>query len=136
MNKREVDNILYFGKVNPENIPDIMSSLDILLLPSLNEGMPRVTLEALACGVHVVGSDVGGIPESIGEENAFALDENFIKNISDRIITLLQNGENPRPLSEEFSWKKAINKEMKVYSSILSRIKNVKCTPYEDLKNL
>lgn len=47
--------------------------------------MPRVTLEAKACGVHVVGSDRGGIPESIGSENCFTLDDQFVNNISNRI---------------------------------------------------
>lgn len=64
----------------------------MLLLPSLNEGMPRVTLEALTCGVSVVGSNVGGISESIGEKNSFDLDDDFLNSISSRAIEILENG--------------------------------------------
>lgn len=120
MIKMNVHNVIFTGKMEPEEIPNLMKSLDILVLPSLNEGMPRVALEALVTGVHIVGSDVGGIPESIGVENSFALDDDFVDNISDRIIEIISTGEKPKPLSEEFSWEKAIEKEMRVYKAILN----------------
>lgn len=119
MHKYRVENVIFTGKVEPEKIPNIMACLDILLLPSKNEGLPLVTLEALTNGVQVVGSDVGGIPESIGEENAFPLDNNFVQNVSNRVVEIIKNGEEPKPLSDEFSWDRAIEKEMKVYTSIL-----------------
>ncbi len=121
MDKKGVKNVTYTGKVEPERIPSIMSALDILLLPSINEGMPRIALEALISGVHVVGSDVGGIPEAIGEENTFALNGDFVKNISNRIIEILINKEEPKELASEFSWDKAVEKELKVYAEILNK---------------
>lgn len=121
MAKRNITNIVYTGKIDPEKIPDIMSCLDILLLPSLNEGMPRVSLEAQACGVHVVGSDRGGIPESIGKENSFSLDNNFIENISNRIIDILNNEKSYPSLPEKFLWDKAVAKEIKVYNECIKK---------------
>lgn len=47
------------------NARSIMAGLDLLVVPSLSEGTPLVVLEALACGVPVVASNVGGIPEQI-----------------------------------------------------------------------
>jgi glycosyltransferase involved in cell wall biosynthesis len=46
-------------------IPLWMNASDVLCLPSLHEGLPNVVLEALACGIPVVASRVGGVPEIV-----------------------------------------------------------------------
>ena len=46
--EQDINNLHMLGKLSPEEIPDIMNIFDLLVLPSLNEGMPRVTLEAQA----------------------------------------------------------------------------------------
>jgi teichuronic acid biosynthesis glycosyltransferase TuaC len=46
-------------------VPEWIAAADLLTLPSWNEGMPNVVLEALASGRRVVATDVGGIPEII-----------------------------------------------------------------------
>jgi len=47
------------------DIPDVMRSLDVLVIPSLREGLVRVALEAGAVGTPVVGANAGGIPEAL-----------------------------------------------------------------------
>lgn len=48
-----------------EDVPEIMRSLDLIAIPSFHEAVPQSGLQALATGVPVVASDVGGIPDII-----------------------------------------------------------------------
>jgi glycosyltransferase involved in cell wall biosynthesis len=50
-----------------DEIPLWMNASDVLCLPSLNEGLPNILLEAMACGLPVVASRVGGVPEIVRE---------------------------------------------------------------------
>ena len=60
-----LDRVVYLGK--QESVADILACADLFLLPSDNEAFGLVALEAMACGVPVVGSDVGGVPEVVAE---------------------------------------------------------------------
>jgi glycosyltransferase involved in cell wall biosynthesis len=58
--------ITLFGRFAPEDQPDILSRLDVIVLPSLwYENMPLVLCAAIQAGIPVVGSDVGGITELV-----------------------------------------------------------------------
>jgi glycosyltransferase involved in cell wall biosynthesis len=53
--------------------PRLVAGFDVLAVPSLNEGTPLVTLEALSAGVAIVASAVGGIPEQVAGFERVAL---------------------------------------------------------------
>jgi glycosyltransferase involved in cell wall biosynthesis len=55
--------IHFHGHISNIHMPHILAFGDILLLPSYMEGLPNVILEAMASGVAVIASNVGGIPE-------------------------------------------------------------------------
>jgi len=51
------------GVLSPDQVACWMNMADVLCLPSYMEGVPNVVMEALSCNLHVVATDVGGIPE-------------------------------------------------------------------------
>ncbi len=57
------ERVLLAGPVAHHALADWFRAADLLCLPSHNEGVPNVVLEAMACGIPVVATDVGGIPE-------------------------------------------------------------------------
>jgi len=59
-----VSDAVVFGGFRSD-IPEILAAADLLLLPSSNECLPLVVLEAMAAGLPVVASDVGGISEAV-----------------------------------------------------------------------
>lgn len=115
-------NVRFLGRKDSLEMPPLYNCINVNMLPSINEGFPLVNVEARTCGVNVVGSNVGGIPESIGQpENCFALNEEFIENISRRIVEILTKEETPKPLPKEMSWDYAIEKEISLCKRLAGR---------------
>jgi glycosyltransferase involved in cell wall biosynthesis len=56
-------NVVFAGRKSPAEVAQYMQAADVLGLPSNNEGVPNVILESFACGLPVVATRVGGIPE-------------------------------------------------------------------------
>ncbi len=53
------------GRVPPEQVPLFLQGSDFLVLPSYSEGMPQAILEAMNCGLAIVATKVGGVPEAV-----------------------------------------------------------------------
>ena len=113
--------VKFWGNVPAEDMPGIMNCIDVLVLPSLNEGLPLVCAEALSCGANVVGSEAGGIPEIIGKTNTVphpeAKDDTFVSAVASKVSTLLQTPE-PQSLPAYISWKSTAQKEYDCLNSL------------------
>lgn len=108
-----------FGNVPHDQMPGLMNCIDLLILPSINEGLPLVTVEALMCGAMVVGSDVGGISEAIGIDNVVRPGDDFVARFVKKCIDSLQ-GKYTYSYNNELDWKKTALKEITAYSKILT----------------
>ena len=107
-------NVKFYGNLEPTEIPEIINCMDLIVLPSLNEGMPLIVLEALACGTMVVGSNVGGTSEAIGLNNVIDLNDKFVNNFSKLILKKL-NTPSIVSLPKQFKWCKTAEIEAKIY---------------------
>ncbi|GIN85686.1 glycosyl transferase [Heyndrickxia sporothermodurans] len=101
LNLRE--HVLFLGK--QDNLEELYSISDLMLLLSEKESFGLVALEAMACGVPCIGTNIGGIPEVIiDHENGFICELGDVDNIADKALSLLLD----EKLHQEFS-KNAMN---------------------------
>ena len=63
-----LDSVCYFGPYTQEEAVKHFQLVDLLVHPKFNDPCPRVVIEALACGVPVVYSASGGVPELVGDK--------------------------------------------------------------------
>ena len=76
---------------NPQ-VLEVMSRAEIFVLPSRCEGMGCVILEAMASGVPIVATDMGGIPMLVRDgENGFLVPVDEVAALEDRLRTLLRD---------------------------------------------
>lgn len=112
---------VFFGNQPADTIPDYLNCVDVLVLPSKNEGLPLVTVEALRCGANVVGSNVGGIKEAVGVENVFDLNDSFIENLSNRVVYMLNN-KVQQNIPHDLDWENTAKLENTYYLSLFDNI--------------
>jgi len=81
------------GSVPYETMPRHLIDAFALVLPSLQEGTPSVLLEALSCGIPVIASGVGGIPDIIHHgDNGLVIRPGSAEDIADAVVRLLDDG--------------------------------------------
>jgi glycosyltransferase involved in cell wall biosynthesis len=73
-----------------QDIADVLACLDVLVLSSLWEGLPRVLVQAAACGVPAVTFDIEGAREVVKEGvNGFVVPSKDVGQLADRVASLL-----------------------------------------------
>jgi len=118
------DYIVFVGRVPHDKIPEYMASADLFVLPSLSEGFGIVVLEAMAMGLPIIASRVGGLPWIIKDgDNGFLVEPRNPHEIAEKITFLLFNDDLRTYISRrniekarEYSWENIIKKLEKVYT--------------------
>lgn len=100
-----------FGNMPSDRMPSIMNCVDVLVLPSRNEGLPLVCAEAIRCGAAAIGADVGGVSEVVGRDNVVPHGEGFISSMAHKVVEALNGGLN-QSVPDHMDWKKTALKEL------------------------
>ncbi|HRC72047.1 MAG TPA: glycosyltransferase family 4 protein [Candidatus Competibacter sp.] len=110
------------------NIYDYVAHCDVLLMPSLHEGLPYTLLEAMALGIPIIASRVGGLAEILKNDiNALLITPGNIEEITQAIIRLHNSptlcrylGENAQQLQKKhYSLEIMILRYLKIYMALL-----------------
>ncbi len=117
--------IIRLGFVPMSDLVTLYNMASVFAMPSLYEGFGLPILEAMQCGVPVVTSQEGSIPE-VAEEAAYYVDAYDSESIANGIGEIYFTPELQKKLSEKglkqaekFSWKKTAEETLRVYGKIV-----------------
>lgn len=113
------------GWISGSEKENVFKCADVLLLPSYNEGLPIAILEALACGIPVISTPVGGIPEAVKDGiNGFLIQPGDFKALAEKIDILATDKQLIEKMGKE-SYKIAQERfDIKIIMDKLNKIYN------------
>lgn len=117
------DKVVFFGRVEHGELNRIYKLASVFILPSLNEALGNVTLEAFASGLPIITTRTGAA--ELVEENGFIISKASVSDIKKRIVHYLKNpelielhGARSREIAEFMSWRKTAGRYKEIYEQI------------------
>jgi teichuronic acid biosynthesis glycosyltransferase TuaC len=101
--------VRFLGVQPHESLPGLIAAADVMVLPTVSEGLANAWVEALACGTPVVTSDVGGAREVVDRPEAGRLVARDPAAVAEAVNALLADPPEPasvRAAAEKFSWER------------------------------
>lgn len=123
------ENIIFTGYYPDKKLPKLYQAADVFAFSTFYEHHPFAVLEALATGLPVVTTTVGGIPETIENgKNGYLVEPFNTKQFSDKILYLLEHSTEAkemglkarRTVEQQLDWRIVVKDAMKVYDEALS----------------
>jgi len=126
--KLNLDGLVHFtGRLTREEMVKRYSAAKIAVVPSLYEGFGLPAAEAMACGVPVIATTGGALPEVVGDagilvppRNADALAAAIKQLLADKQAQQRMSEAGRKRVREKFSWEQAARKTLEVYQEVLS----------------
>lgn len=126
------DAVTFTGRVNNEDMPDLYRQAKVMVNPSLVDNMPNSVLEALASGVPVVSTNVGGVPYVVEhDKTALLVAPQDPQGMADAILVLLKDPAKARKMSQagiqsvqQYTWSKVQSRLLGVYGRVLAKGRN------------
>jgi glycosyltransferase involved in cell wall biosynthesis len=119
--------ITFPGRVYHDTLPDLLRAAYLTVLPSLYEAVSLAGLESMACGVPVIGTRVGGIPEFVDDgKTGFLVEPRSESAIATAVLRLLADPELRHEMSaacrtlvrEKFTWDCVARQLLEFYSDL------------------
>jgi len=117
----------FVGYVDTQSLVQYYQNAKVFVLPSYYEGLPTTLLEAMACGIPVVTTSVGGIPEVVvNGKNGFIIPIKDPTAIASAVSKLLENEKQRvnmgriarNTVEKNYSWDRVASEALKYYESI------------------
>jgi glycosyltransferase involved in cell wall biosynthesis len=127
-NLDQLDAVHFVGRVEDQRLLDYYAAADVFALPSSSEAQGIVALEAMACGLPVVATAVGGLLETIEDgRTGYLVPSGDVTALAEGVLKLLENeprrqaiaGTARQAVEREFSWPRAVAATIEVYRDVL-----------------
>jgi len=119
---------MFLGKKPNEEMPGILSSADLAVIPSLMEATSVAALEAMACEVPVAASRVGGLPEIIGDDVGGLFEPRNPEDLAATVVRLLnddslgERGARARQkVVDHWSNHRLVERHLEIYQELLQQ---------------
>lgn len=124
---KQLNACVNFNGMIPNNeLPAIFNHYMYYVIPSIFEGMPKALLEAMACGLVCIGTDIGGIGEVIQNGiDGYLTDGVDSKSIAGTLVLAMENDNTEiisnavKKIKNEYSLNNIIKKEQKLFETLI-----------------
>ncbi len=121
------EKVNFRGNISDDELVAAYRSADVLCMPSLQEGQGIVALEAQACGLPVIGTHSGGLPEAVNNgETGFLVPPHDIQRLAEKMIYLVKNPQIRDQMSKRalvwagnFFWKNQLKMQQSLFNDLL-----------------
>ena len=120
------DKVVFEGRLDRQGVVALYAKADAVLNPALVDNMPNSVLEALACGLPVISTDVGGVPYIVRHRESALLVPPADTHAMASAITELKNSaalynrlrNNGLAEIEQYTWSNVGNEWLTLYASL------------------
>ncbi len=124
------DKVIFKGYISNEDVPKALNEMDIFVVPSIldSESFGVAAVEAMACEVPVIVSDVDGLKEVVvNNETGFVIPKKSPKEIANKIKILIENNDIVKKFKKNardrvlklYDWNKNVENMIKIYKELL-----------------
>ena len=124
------EKVEFLGRIPHSQVPTLLNEMDIFIMPSIHESFGVAALEASACGLPVIASDVGGIPEVVvHRKTGLLIPPGNPEALAEAVVYLIENpdlreklGKDGREfVMETFDWQENAQRMENLYQELLSQ---------------